>query len=756
MPPVIAAVGAIGAAIGGTAAAAGPLVLTGGALYGGFGGALAAGATLSATLGAVSVGSFSALLGGTSVLGSLGSTVLSLGLSVGANILLRSLVKTPALDLSLAPAGVQASTPSLTGFTGGSVAAPQSVQSTFKQTVGPRVMHYGRVKIGGQLAFLESKEGKLYSVVALSGREISGFVQHWLNAAAVSLDGSGFVTDAQYVYDSVKRVQILPQTGTDSQTAHSEVTSAFPTLWASTARGLGVANVLTIYQDAPSEGYRQVYPQGAPTYRAVVNGCAVYDPRDSGQSSSDSSTWQYSTNPALCVLDYLTHADGMGRARSLFDEDSFAAAADVCDEQVSLKAGGTETRYLLSGSLDFSERPVDVLSRMLSACDGELFAQADGTWGMRVGKWYSATKTLDDSAGDIISYRMEEYVDALSGFNLVKPVYVSASHDYQETQAEAWVDSTLYGIYGEYRTNDLRLHMVPSPSQARRLAKIAVAKGNPQWSGTVVTPLSGLGVFGEASITLKLAELDIDQTFKISGFRIGADLTTCEIDVLSLSSAAYDWDPATEEGTAPPVPPDSPASAPPSTPTGFSASSAYLTVQAATQATVISASWTAPTRDSLIHEINYKRSTDSQWASVRVPAGTSSWQSSPLEVGVTWQVRLRALSLGGTPSDWTSTSNLSVTDNPATTDAPAYLDASKTSTLDTVTWINPNNGNFGYAVLYAGHTTNFAFASEVVTINGGIGASRTYLVGHGSATTNYYWVRSYNTLDIAGGLSGPV
>lgn len=758
MGPVIGIVGALASVIGGATAAAGPLVLSGGALYGGFGGALAAGATFEATFATGGIlGVLGGVLGGGGILGSLGEAIIGVGLSIGANLILRSLIKTPSVDLTLSPAGVGSGS-SISVGGGGGVATPQAVQSVFKQSIGPRTEHYGRVKVGGQLAFIESKDGTLYSVVCTSAREISAFVEHWLNDATVTLDGSGNVTDAQYQYGGSSRAKVLPQLGTAAQAAHSELVAAFPTLWASTAKGTGIANVLTIFSDLPSEGYRQVYPQGAPTYRSVIDAAKVFDPRDVAQSSGDASTWVHSRNPALCILDYLTYEDGLGRPRALFDEDSFAAAADVCDEDVSLKGGGTEKRYALSGSFDLTERPVDVLTRMLSACDGELFPQADGTWGLRVGKWYAPSQTLDDAAGEIISYQMQEYADALSGFNLVKPVYVSASHDYQETQAEEWIDSGLYAIYGEYRVNDLRLPMVPSPSQARRLSKIVVAKGNARWSGTITTTLAGLKVIDQANFTLKLTELDINETFKVVGFRIAGDLTTCEIDVISLSSATYDWDPATEEGTAPPVPPDSPAAQPPPTPTGLAVSRTYVTLQSLSQAAVLNLSWDTAPRDSLATELNYKLSTDSEWQSIRVPAGTTTYTTAPVGTGKTYNVRIRALSLGGTPSDWSSTVSIAVADDATAPGAPsAFQLAALSSGGALLNWLNPANSNFSYVKVYYNLTHNDfndGGTSAILTIYGPPAANQAYI--YQAASSGYYWLRSFNTTNVAGGVTDGV
>ena len=80
--------------------------------------------------------------------------------------------------------------------------------------------------------------------------------------------------------------------------------------------------------------------QGIPNLTTTIKGRTIYDPRlDSTQTggsgshrNNDSSTWEWSDNPALCLLDYLTNDEyGKGLAYSDIDISSFMDAADDCD-----------------------------------------------------------------------------------------------------------------------------------------------------------------------------------------------------------------------------------------------------------------------------------------------------------------------------------------------------------------------------------------------------------------------------------------
>lgn len=73
------------------------------------------------------------------------------------------------------------------------------------------------------------------------------------------------------------------------------------------------------------------YATGVPNIAFHVKGKAIYDPRqDSTNGGSGSqrfgtpSTWVYSTNPALCLADYLTSELGLGDIESRIDWQSIA------------------------------------------------------------------------------------------------------------------------------------------------------------------------------------------------------------------------------------------------------------------------------------------------------------------------------------------------------------------------------------------------------------------------------------------------
>lgn len=106
---------------------------------------------------------------------------------------------------------------------------------------------------------------------------------------------------------------------------------------------------------------------GLPEISFVVRGKNdIFDPR--------TNTRGYTNNAALCIADYLNHPL-FGFSANYGTEiptDMLIAAANVCDEQVQLALGGTESRYTCNGAFDVSVKRGEVLQNLLTSCAGRL------------------------------------------------------------------------------------------------------------------------------------------------------------------------------------------------------------------------------------------------------------------------------------------------------------------------------------------------------------------------------------------------
>jgi len=520
--------------------------------------------------------------------------------------------------------------------------APQSstpqAQATINQAVGPRIRGYGKAKLGGTRAFWDSSGGTLYQIVMAHHGRIDAIERFFVGDKAVLLDASGYcISSPFYSY-----LRILPQLGTADQTAHAAMLAAWPGIWTSAHRLRGIANWFVAFNSPPADDYQAIFPEGYNTpVRAQCRLSLVYDPRDPAQDPDDEETWLWSDNASLCILDYLTHKDGYNKTLDDVDIDSFKAFADICAEAIPLAAGGTEPRYRIWGIYRLDEDPQDVLAKMRAACDAEFYQTASGKVAIRGGKWTAPTVTIRER--DILGHVMEQGNNRFSAFNELKILYTSADHDFQTMEATAWSDLADQAERGVLQAS-LMLDMVPSASQARRLAKIHVAKSNPAWKGTVATNIAGLDVLGERTARLVLPELEIDDAFYVAGLSLRPDLTAVETSVLSISEAAYLWTSA-EEGQSAPLPEDTSPDLTFPVPTGL--------VLSEPDPGYVQAEVDDPERDDLDLHLQIRAGAGSLWQEMQVSPGALTGIFGPDASGM-YQVRARWRGPLGSGGAWTS------------------------------------------------------------------------------------------------------
>lgn len=157
---------------------------------------------------------------------------------------------------------------------------------------------------------------------------------------------------------------------------------------------------------------------GLPSRVTVIgNGGQVYDPRlDStlpfggGTHRADQQdTWgqflvpaDSDDNPALGLLTYLLGLKingelsiGEGVPVERIDLESFATAANICDEAVALDGGGTQPRYRGSATWSDEDDPDQIIANFLQAMNGTL-RDSDGKLSLQI-----LTNDLADFALDL-------------------------------------------------------------------------------------------------------------------------------------------------------------------------------------------------------------------------------------------------------------------------------------------------------------------------------------------------------------------
>lgn len=625
-------------------------------------------------------------------------------------------------------------------------------QITVKEARPPRRRIVGRDKLAGAHAALEHNFRYVAKALVHCEGPVHAIEEIWLNDKPITLAGSS--PNAVSTLPWGPFVIIETKTGTTTQAASSilmgtyDAYGDFSANWSSAHQLKGLCYTVIRCQSPTSpEQFSRRFPNGFPEVRIVAT-MAVFDPRDDSTG--------FSLNPSLWIRDYLTSSRGMAISPARIDDASFEAFADVCDEAIPLKAGGTEPRYQISGSYDLTEEPREVLRRHLQTCDAELYMTPEGKVAIRGGVWEEPTVTITEE--HIRSYSYEQGNDKLAAFNRIILSYKSPDHDFQITETEEWDDEESQTLSGEVKTQDLTLSMVPSHGQARRLAKITMAKGNPRHKLTLQTNMYGLHALGERIIRVVLPEINVDDTFYVLKHEIIiAEPQGCLIELASIDASAYALDANAEEGTAPPIPKglSSPVdySSPP-LPTGLALELQRTEISPGVFVLRILAEVDEPT-GSWPTQFEYRIEGVGSWLIMPENPTDITAVSDILSDGATYEVRAAHVGTGGTPGLYTAAETIEAVSDETPPDAPTDLDVTPGTGFATLEWLNPNSGNYYATRLYRGTTATFGDATLIATRYGAANALDVY-VDTVAAGTYYWWAVAINGSGVASTEAGPV
>lgn len=308
---------------------------------------------------------------------------------------------------------------------------------TFAETnaVPEGVIIYGRTRISGTWIARKtvdvggSPNKHFHMVLALAAHEIDAVEEVYFEREKVwslaqyqadATAGTGDPNKWGLTASPFKANLIIkPYLGSDAQSAEPLFIAATGD-WKATSRLQGVA-YLYMRLD-----YGDVFASGIPNPSAVVRGKKVFDPR------TGLTAW--SQNPALHWRDYLLTAKRRGGAGAQAREVPDAkviALANVCDEAVALKGGGTEARYQFNGWLATGDTPAQNLDHIAR--------QWGGWWTYFAGEFvaggaaYSAAVAHIDADWLASPMRVTGKRPLEDQFNAVKGIYVDPAAFYVQT-----------------------------------------------------------------------------------------------------------------------------------------------------------------------------------------------------------------------------------------------------------------------------------------------------------------------------------
>ena len=409
----------------------------------------------------------------------------------------------------------------------------RGITQTTREPAGSRKIVYGKMRVGGQVVFISNSgdDNKyLHMAIAFASHEIESYEEIWFNDKKVWTLSGGFQSDWG-TYVTIDR-----KFGTDAQAASTDLVNA-NVLWTTNHKLSGIA-----YIAFRLEWDTDKFPQGVPNITAVLKGKKVYDPRTA------STGW--SQNPALCLRDYmLDDKYGLGEVTANIDSTAINAAANLCEEQVTLDAGGTQDRYRCNGVIETGNQIRANIEQLLASMGGML-TYSGGKYFIDGAEYKAPALTFTEA--DVISDIQTQTKQSRRGvYNGVKGIFVSEEKNYKVLDYPPQISSTYATEDGDPIYLDMALPFVTNNTQAQRLAKIALLKSRQQVVINMTVNLKGLQVKIGDTINVTNDRLNYSsKVFQVIDYSLAiADGGALAVNLacIETASAIYDWTTSDEE-----------------------------------------------------------------------------------------------------------------------------------------------------------------------------------------------------------------
>ena len=438
----------------------------------------------------------------------------------------------------------------------------QSATVEYTGTVEPRRIIYGQILAAGMNAIPPVTSGTnnkfLHQVSVLAGHQVNAITDVYFNQDLISSASIGSVTGSSSdgavssgTYSG--KAWIRRYLGTSTQAADYILDTAL-SIWTSAHQGKGVAYVAVQYAYDET-----VYKTGKPEVKALVQGKKCYDPRldtSPGANPTSSSYIAYTSNPALCLIDYITdNTVGMGESTSRIDWAMVVTAANICDENVTVPDGSggstTQKRYTCNVALYTTNAYEDNISTLVGTMLGSCL-YSGGRWRIKAGAWETATFQIADS--NVIGNGLEvatayPYKDRYNG---IRGSFIDPNNNWQATEFPAISNSTYVSTDGEQVFKDVQLAACTNVYEAQRGAILLTRKSR---NGTLVNVSCDMSLFkvrpGETGIAT-ITELGwASQLVRCEGWKFNPG---GYVDLVLREENSSDWnDPILTDYTSPTI-----------------------------------------------------------------------------------------------------------------------------------------------------------------------------------------------------------
>ncbi|AJO79367.1 DUF1983 domain-containing protein [Pseudomonas sp. MRSN 12121] len=271
------------------------------------------------------------------------------------------------------------------------------------------------------------------------------------------------------------------------------------------------------------------FPSGIPDTRFVVRGRNdIYDPRTGNTG--------YSANTALHMLWYLRARCGVPDDEIVFE--TFASAANVCDETITNADGSVSQRYRAACVIGADEQRTGVLQKLEAACAGKLI-RVGGRWMLQAGAYYGPYdfEITEDMVIGTVAGSTEPTND--SAINTVRGTFIDPSQswtetDYPEVSVAEWIVED-----GGEAAETLTFSYVTDPYQAQRLANIELRRRRAGGAISIPMNFAGYNCRPGRVVRVNLPSLNMLGEFIVSDWSMG-DSEGCTVQVKQYEAAIFD------------------------------------------------------------------------------------------------------------------------------------------------------------------------------------------------------------------------
>ena len=353
---------------------------------------------------------------------------------------------------------------------------------------------YGERLVGGTRVFIETSgtdntylyvalvlgEGEIHSIdeIRVDDKVVSfdGAITDNIQRDVASSDSNFFKADPTVEGSSAEStIKIEAHFGSDGQSSSSLLSTL--SSWGTNHKLSGISYLALRFK------WNQDVFGGIPQVQAKVKGKKVV----SYNSSLQAQTPAFSTNPAFCLLDYLTNERyGKGLAVSSLDLQSFYDASVVCETQVTPYSGASNINIFdCNAVIDTSKKVIDNVREIVKGMRGYLpFVQ--GKYRLVIETTGSASVSLTED--DIIGGYSLASPSKNSKYNRVICSFVNPARNYQvdEVQYPA-IDDSGYATADKHATmktadggvlleGRFDFRTITSPYQAEEMAEIILRR----------------------------------------------------------------------------------------------------------------------------------------------------------------------------------------------------------------------------------------------------------------------------------------